>query len=278
MTRIITLLLISTLFWFCSSEPEVPCCSVIEEPKSEPLTDADRVGLVWSDEFDGNTLNTDFWTPDIGDGSTQGIPGWGNNEKQFYTDRAENLRVDDGFLKITARSESFGGKDYTSARIKTQGKFSFTYGRMVVRARLPLSQGTWPAVWMLGESISSVGWPKCGEIDLIEQRGYNKNVILGTAFWFDEATGKNADYSRNYTSEGIGADFRKYTLEWTPEVIRMSVDGIRYYEIKLNSTLPFSDPFFILVNLAMGGNLGGEIGQYFTSDEIWVDYIRVYEN
>lgn len=276
-TRLLSLILISSLFWFCS-EPEETCCVLPNEPVAEPLTDADRVGLAWSDEFEGTGLDADYWTHDLGDGSNIGLPGWGNNEKQNYTNRPENLKIENGFLKIIARRENYENSEFTSARIKTQGKFSFTHGRMVVRARLPLGVGTWPAIWMLGNSVSSDGWPYCGEIDVVEQRGLDKNKLIGAVHWFDDASGNKADYQREYQSEGIGADFRKYTMEWTPDYIRMNVDGVRYFEIAVNGTMPFRDPFFILVNIAMGGTLGGNIGSSFSYDEMWIDYIRVYEN
>ena len=277
-SRILATLLVSLLFWFCSDPEEQPCCSGTQDPTSETLTDADRVGLVWNDEFDGTALNSNNWSYDIGDGSLQGLPGWGNGEKQYYTDRSDNLQVDDGFLKITAKKENFSGSEYTSARINTLGKFSFKQGRMVVRARLPLGTGTWPAVWMLGNSFPTAGWPYCGEIDVIEQRGLNKNVLIGATHWFDQATNARADFLREYTSAGIAEDFRKYTLEWTPEYLLMKVDGTQYFRMNINNTMPFGDPFFIIINIAMGGTLGGNIGPYFTSDDMWIDYIRIYEN
>lgn len=263
------------LFWFCS-EPEESCCVLPEEPKSEALTEADKVGLIWSDEFDGTTLNDNHWTPEIGDGSTQGLPGWGNNEKQYYTNRSENLLLQNGFLKIIAKKENLGGSEYTSARIKTQDKFSFTHGRLVVRARLPQGVGTWPAIWMLGNSIPTDGWPKCGEIDIVEQKGLAKNILIGATHWLDKGTGKTADYLREYTFTSDPTDFHRYTMEWTPDYIRMNVDGIRYFEMNVNDQMPFRNPFFLICNIAMGGTLGGNIGSSFTSDEMWIDYIRVY--
>lgn len=271
------ILFLSILFWFCS-EPEESCCVLPEEPKSESLTDADKVGLVWSDEFEGTTLINSNWTPEIGNGSKQGLPGWGNNEKQYYTDRSDNLVLQNGFLKIISKRENFGGSEFTSARIKTQDKFSFTHGRLVVRARLPQGVGTWPAIWMLGNSIPTDGWPKCGEIDIVEQKGQAKNILIGATHWQDKSTGKTADYQREYAYTTDPTAFHKYTMEWTPDYIRMNVDGLRYFEMNVNDTMPFRNPFFIICNIAMGGTLGGTIGSSFTSDEMWIDYIRVYNN
>ena len=184
----------------------------------------------------------------------------------------------DGFLKITARKESLQGKSYTSARINTQDKFSFQYGRIVVRAKLPKIAGTWPAVWMLGDNYSNVGWPRCGEIDFIEQNGQEKDKIIGTSHWFDEGSSNNAKYSTTLDFPSLTKSFQKYTLVWNEAYIRMFVGSAKYYEIAINDTLPFDQPFFLLINLAMGGTLGGNINSTFLQEDFLIDYIRVYEN
>lgn len=265
----------------CSSEDD--CCSDTDTnktppPQAEELTAADREGLVWNDEFDQSTLDTSKWNFQTGDGTAEGIPGWGNGEEQTYTNRIQNLQLENGFLKITARKESLQGKSYTSARINTQDKFSFQYGRIVVRAKLPKIAGTWPAVWMLGDNYSNVGWPRCGEIDFIEQNGQEKDKIIGTSHWFDEGSTNNAKYSTTLDFPNLTESFQKYTLVWNEAYIRMFVGSAKYYEIAINDTLPFDQPFFLLINLAMGGTLGGNINSTFLQEDFLIDYIRVYEN
>lgn len=265
----------------CSSEDD--CCSDTDTdatppPQAEELTAADREGLVWNDEFDQSTLDTSKWNFQTGDGTAEGIPGWGNGEEQTYTNRTQNLQLENGFLKITARKESLQGKSYTSARINTQDKFSFQYGRIVVRAKLPKIAGTWPAVWMLGDNYSNVGWPRCGEIDFIEQNGQEKDKIIGTSHWFDEGSSNNAKYSTTLDFPNLTESFQKYTLVWNEAYIRMFVGSAKYYEIALNDTLPFDQPFFLLINLAIGGTLGGNINSTFLQEDFLIDYIRVYEN
>jgi beta-glucanase (GH16 family) len=265
----------------CSSDDD--CCSDTDTdatppPQAEELTAADREGLVWNDEFDQSTLDTSKWNFQTGDGTAEGIPGWGNGEEQTYTNRTQNLQLENGFLKITARKESLQGKSYTSARINTQDKFSFQYGRIVVRAKLPKIAGTWPAVWMLGDNYSNVGWPRCGEIDFIEQNGQEKDKIIGTSHWFDEGSSNNAKYSTTLDFPNLTESFQKYTLVWNEAYIRMFVGSAKYYEIALNDTLPFDQPFFLLINLAMGGTLGGNINSTFLQEDFLIDYIRFYEN
>ena len=265
----------------CSSDDD--CCSDTDTdatppPQAEELTAADREDLVWNDEFDQSTLDTSKWNFQTGDGTAEGIPGWGNGEEQTYTNRTQNLQLENGFLKITARKESLQGKSYTSARINTQDKFSFQYGRIVVRAKLPKIAGTWPAVWMLGDNYSNVGWPRCGEIDFIEQNGQEKDKIIGTSHWFDEGSSNNAKYSTTLDFPNLTESFQKYTLVWNEAYIRMFVGSAKYYEIALNDTLPFDQPFYLLINLAMGGTLGGNINSTFLQEDFLIDYIRVYEN
>ncbi len=275
-------LIFGVLFFIgCSSDDD--CCSDTDTdatppPQAEELTAADREGLVWNDEFDQSTLDTSKWNFQTGDGTAEGIPGWGNGEEQTYTNRTQNLQLENGFLKITARKESLQGKSYTSARINTQDKFSFQYGRIVVRAKLPKIAGTWPAVWMLGDNYSNVGWPRCGEIDFIEQNGQEKDKIIGTSHWFDEGSSNNAKYSTTLDFPNLTESFQKYTLVWNEAYIRMFVGSAKYYEIALNDTLPFDQPFFLLINLAMGGTLGGNINSTFLQEDFLIDYIRIYEN
>ncbi len=224
--------------------------------------------LVWQDEFESSV--SDDWTFEEGMGSS----GWGNNELQYY--REENASVVDGMLQIQAKIESYGDASYTSARMKTQGIQSFQYGKIEARISMPSFTGVWPAFWMLGESISTDGWPYCGEIDIMEHVN-TESTVYGTAHWYDEAY---ASYSGNTSVDVTG--FHVYSIEWDEEYIRWYVDDTQYHEMYIadgvNGTDELHKEFFILLNMAIGGNWPG-----FTIDEsampanMLVDYVRVYE-
>jgi beta-glucanase (GH16 family) len=226
--------------------------------------------LVWADEFT-NGISSD-WVFETGTGSG----GWGNNELQYY--RRENATVENGQLVITAKRENFGGMNYTSTRMKTQGKKSWKYGKIEARIAMPSFQGVWPAFWMLGDNIGSVGWPACGEIDVMEHVNTG-GAVYGTAHW-SAANGSYASYGGN-TSTNITA-FHVYTIEWDASAIRWFVDGVQFHEMNIangiNGTSEFQNNFFILLNLAIGGNWPG-----FTVDNnafpasMYVDYVRVYQ-
>lgn len=230
--------------------------------------------LVWSDEFNGTSLNRANWTPEMGTGSG----GWGNNELQYYTDRAQNVQVTGGNLVITAQKESYGGMNYTSARIKTQDLKSFTYGKVEARIKLPSGQGLWPAFWMLGSNISSVGWPKSGEIDIMERVNLNP-YVNGTVHW---DAGGHADFGRVSGNLDF-SQFHVYSIEWDSKYIRWFVDGQQFNEFYIENgtgnTEEFQRPFFILLNLAVGGNWPGSPNNStpFPS-QMLVDYVRVYQD
>jgi len=227
-------------------------------------------GLVWSDEFNSNgTPNSANWTYDLGAG------GWGNNEAQTYTNDAANVIVEGGFLKITAKADGNGG--YTSARLKSQGLKSFKYGRIDVRAKLPESRGTWPAIWMLGDSFSNVGWPRCGEIDIMEQTGGDKGRTLGTLHWWNNANSSNASYGTNTTVENATSEFHIYSLEWNENSLRIFVDDVEFFVMNNSADFPFNDKFFMILNVAMGGTLGGNIPNDFNQSTMEIDYVRVYQ-
>lgn len=227
--------------------------------------------LVWQDEFT-NGISAD-WVFETGTGSG----GWGNNELQYY--RRENATVSNGQLVITARREAFGGMQYTSARMKTQGRKSWKYGRIEARIAMPSFQGVWPAFWMLGDNITSVGWPACGEIDVMEHVNTG-GTVHGTIHWQDH-NGNYANYGGN-TSTSI-TSFHVYAIEWNATSIKWFVDGVQYHEVNIangiNGTSEFHNNFFILLNMAIGGNWPG-----FTIDNnafpasMYVDYVRVYQN
>lgn len=230
--------------------------------------------LIWSDEFDGISLNTNVWTRETGGN------GWGNNEWQYYTDRTDNSFLQDGLLHIVAKEESYGGKDYTSARLITKDKKYYKYGKIEARLKLPFGQGIWPAFWTLGQSISSVGWPACGEIDIMEMVGGSgrENTIHGTAHWDDNG---HKQYGQSYTlsSGTFSDDFHIFSIEWTPTFIKWYVDGILYNT--MNTTPAYlselQEEHFILLNVAVGGNWPGypdSTTQF--PQEMLIDYVRVY--
>lgn len=228
-------------------------------------------GLIWSDEFNQNGApDASKWGYDIGTGAG----GWGNAELQYYTNRPENAVVRDGVLRITAIKENFSGSAYTSARLLTRGKFSFKYGKVEVRAKMPAGGGTWPAAWMLGNNIGTVGWPNCGEIDILEHKGNEPNRIFGTLH-YPGRFGGNPDGSSRYITNAT-TEFHIYSVEWTVSSIRFFVDGQLYHTAANSSALPFNQEFFLLVNLAMGGTFGGNVDPAFTSATYEIDYIRVF--
>jgi beta-glucanase (GH16 family) len=225
--------------------------------------------LVWSDEFT-NGISAD-WVFETGTGSG----GWGNNELQYY--RRENATVSNGQLVITARRESFGGMQYTSARMKTQGRRSWKYGRIEARIAMPSFQGVWPAFWMLGDNITTAGWPACGEIDIMEHVNTG-GTVHGTIHWLDH-NNQYANYG-GQTSTTI-TSFHTYAIEWDASSIKWFVDGAQYHIVNIaggiNGTSEFHNNFFVLLNMAIGGNWPG-----FTIDNnafpanMYVDYVRVY--
>ena len=234
--------------------------------------------LIWADEFDGTQLNENNWTFQLGDGCPA-ICGWGNNELENY--QKENTSFQNGNLIIRAKKE-IGNNNFTSSRINTKGKFSFKYGRVDVRAALPIGQGIWPAIWMLGENIDQVGWPKCGEIDIMEKIGGNgrEKTAFGTVHW--DNNGQNADYggSHSLTSGNYQDEFHVFTIKWTLNSIIWYIDNVQFHII---DTTPaelseFQEDFHLLINLAVGGNWPGNPDATTTfSQYLIVDYIRVFQ-
>jgi len=231
--------------------------------------------LVWSDEFDGTgSIDSSKWTTETGGG------GWGNQEEQIYTSSSNNVRREAGILKIKVRKESNG--NFTSARIITEDKFEFKYGRVDIRAKLPSVQGSWPALWMLGANFRdpSVGWPQCGEIDIMEQFE-NKNRVQSTLHW-KLANGERGQYGLD-TTNSTSTDFHIYSLEWTPTNIKSFLDGNEFFSMNIDGVAPyypFNEDFFFIFNVAMGGTNGGDIDPNLQDgyvDAMEVDYIRVYQ-
>ena len=230
---------------------------------------------LWHDEFD--SIDTATWTFETG------ASGWGNNEWQYYTGRSENAFAQDGILHIRANKENYEGAKYTSARMITKGKFSFTYGTVEARIALPVGKGIWPAFWMLGENIDAVSWPACGEIDIIEAIN-SENVVYGTNHW--QYNGNHADYGNN-TKDYYGTSkelditqFHNYKMVWNEKLIAMYVDDFKYQEIAIENAKDgleaFHKPQFFILNVAVAGNWPGfEIDDAQFPNEMLVDYIRV---
>ncbi len=231
--------------------------------------------LIWADEFDKpGTPDSSRWIFEIGNGCPQNC-GWGNNELEYYTNRKENAVIKDGMLHIIAMKEKFDGREYTSARMISKGKFAFTYGRVEVRAKVPAPAGTWPAIWMLGSNIEKAGWPACGEIDIMEHRGRELNKIFGTLH-YPGHSGDNAD-GKTTMIENASTAFHVYSVEWSPESIRIFVDGKNYHTVQNSSAIPFNHDFFLLLNVAVGGNFAGAVDPAFRKAAMEVDYVRVYQ-
>lgn len=228
--------------------------------------------VFWSDEFNyTGSPDGSKWGYDIGNGNN----GWGNAEVQYYTDRPENAYVSNGTLKITLKAENFGGKSYTSARMLTKGKFSMQYGKVEVRAKLPKGGGTWPAIWMLGNNIDQVGWPACGEIDIMEHVGNQENKIYHTLHYPGHSGGNATGF--NHMISNATSEFHIYAMEWTAASIQFYVDGILKYTFPNNSTVPYNHNFFLILNVAMGGNFGGTVDPAFSSSAMEIDYVRIYK-
>ncbi|MDZ7613357.1 MAG: glycoside hydrolase family 16 protein [Flavobacteriaceae bacterium] len=239
--------------------------------------------LVMQDEFDidGN-LDSALWSFDIGNGEgTEAGPGWGNNELQYYTDRKENITVQNGVLIITAKKESYNGASYTSAKILTKGKFAQAYGRFEARIRLPYGQGMWPAFWLLGENIDEVKWPNCGEIDIMENRGQEPSITNGTVHGPGYSGGLAISKSYDLVNDRFDTGFHVFGIEWAPKYINFYVDDVLYNQITpadVPGEWVFDQPFYIIINLAVGGSfVGSPNSETSFPQTMLVDYVRVYK-
>jgi beta-glucanase (GH16 family) len=250
-----------------------------------PASRERKWNLAWSDEFggpNGSGVDPTKWVLEVGGG------GWGNHELEYYTNRLQNAYVQDGHLVIRAQREKYKGNegvtlDYTSARLKTQGKFSQTYGRFEAGMKIPYGQGLWPAFWMLGDDIDSAGWPACGEIDIMENVGKEPSIVHGTIHGPGYAgnAGIGAPYTLP-TGKRFADDFHIFAVEWEPNAIRFYVDG-DLYGTRTRADLPqgrqwvFDHPFFLLINVAVGGDWPGnpDASTVFPQTML-VDYVRVY--
>jgi beta-glucanase (GH16 family) len=225
---------------------------------------------LFADEFNiDGAPNPSKWGYDIGGG------GWGNNEAQYYTNRPDNVIVQGGYLKIISKKEAYLGSSYTSARLLTKGKFTFKYGRVEIRAKLPAGGGTWPALWMLGSNIDAVSWPACGEIDIMEHKGNELNKIHGTLH-FPGRSGGNPDTTTVIPNTTASTEFHNYSIDWRSDAIKFYVDGQLFKTFGNSASLPFNQNFFLILNSAMGGTFGGAIDPNFVSSTFEIDYVRVF--
>jgi beta-glucanase (GH16 family) len=239
--------------------------------------------LVWEDEFEGAAgapPDAAKWNYDIGAGP--GNDGWGNQELQYYTDRPENISLDgSGNLAITARSESFGGRGFTSGRIQTQGIFEQPYGRFEARIKMPWGPGIWPAFWMLGANIAETPWPQCGEIDIMEYRGQQPHLIHGSVHGPGYSGGQAVTKSYGLENGRFDVDFHVFAIEWGENYIDYFVDDALYQRItpdKVTGEWVYDHPFFLLLNVAVGGNfVGFPTNQTNFPQTMLVDYVKVYQ-
>jgi beta-glucanase (GH16 family) len=254
------------------------------QPSSKSLASKPVWVLTWSDEFNGPGGSA----PDPGKWVVEsGGNGWGNDELQYYTARSQNVRQENGNLIIEAIKEKFTGpsgvqRSYTSARLKTQGRFAQKYGRFEARIKIPYGRGMWPSFWLLGDDFSTAGWPACGEVDILENLGSEPSTVHGSM----HGPGYSGDHaltgSFNLPNGRVGDDFHVFAAEWEPGVVRFYVDE-ELYETKTPADLPsgkrwvFDHPFFVVLNLAVGGSLPGspEDSTVFPQ-RLLVDYVRVY--
>ena len=229
----------------------------------------------WSEEFNYNgVVDSDTWTHEIGNGDW----GWGNGESQYYTSSLNNSIVENGVLKISAKKEDVAGYEYTSARIVSRDKFEFQYGRVDIRAKLPTGAGTWPALWLLGSNHYEIGWPECGEIDIMEHWGHNPTVIAGsihTPMSHGDTWTKGSINISDYHEE-----FHIYSIDWNENRIQFLVDDELYYTYapspKDSENWPFDQEMFFILNVAMGGSWF-DIDPEFSESTMEVDYIRIYQ-
>lgn len=260
----------------CSSSGDEPPPRYPEPPEEKSYTF--ETTPIWADEFDYEGLpDPAKWGYDIGG------HGWGNNELQYYTNDIKNAGVADGILTITAIKENKEGKEYTSARLVTKNKGDFLYGRFEIKAKLPTGKGTWPAIWMLPTDWEYGGWPKSGEIDIMEHVGYDQNRVHITVHTeaYNHSIGTQVGKSRIVST--ASTEFHLYRVDWTPKEIKGYIDDVLLFtfpnERKGSATWPFDKRFHLLLNIAVGGNWGGAQGvdpEVFPAS-MEVDYVRVYK-
>ncbi|MFV0469874.1 MAG: family 16 glycosylhydrolase [Dysgonomonas sp.] len=244
-----------------------------------PLFAQDDYVLMWSDEFNSEAIDTQKWSFETGG------TGWGNKELQFYTARSENAYIKDGKLIISALKEDYQGKSYTSARLITKDKAFVKYGKIEARIKLPQGKGTWPAFWMMPQESVYGSWPRSGEIDIMEHVGSDPTMI-SYAVHTQQKNGSKGNnwYSKIYPGETVEQNFHDYSIEWLEDRIVYSFDGEKQVTLWNNllgdsNTWPFDQNFFIIINIAIGGNMGGTVddGIFNSPVQMEVDYVRIYQ-
>ena len=283
--KIFPLLIVFIVITCSSNEEELS--NQIEVTTETSYLIGEDLTLIWNDEFDYEG------SPDIDKWHHQTIApnngSWWNGELQHYTDRIENSSVNNGTLKIKAKKEQYefddSSKSYTSARLNS--KFSFRYGRIDVRAKLPKGAGTWPAIWTLGANINeignyfgdqfgNVGWPACGEIDIMEQNGWNKNNVIGHLHWADNS-GEYKNQGGTKSIENSYDEFHTYSLVWDSSKISILLDDNTFFSMPNTSNNPYDNDHYLLLNIAVGGNLGGDVPSNFSEEIMEIDYVRIYQ-
>ncbi|WP_250432008.1 glycoside hydrolase family 16 protein [Pontibacter ruber] len=262
----------------CGSKSEEPQPYISKPKAPQDLSWQFETSPVWADEFDNSGQpDQNKWGYDIGG------TGWGNNELQYYTNSTSNANVADGTLKITARKENKEGKEYTSARLVSKNKGDFLYGRFEIKAKLPTGRGTWPAIWMLPTDWAYGGWPKSGEIDIMEHVGYDQNNVHITVHTEAFNHAKKTEKGKSKVIETASTAFHLYRVDWTPYAVRGYIDNLPVFEF-INSgkgfeEWPFDKRFHLLMNIAVGGNWGGAQGvdPSVYPQTMEVDYVRVYK-
>jgi beta-glucanase (GH16 family) len=246
--------------------------------KDEKQTVVTKNNLVMSEEFNvDGAPDSNLWSCNIGTGAN----GWGNNELQYYTDRLQNIKVENGMLKITAIKEQYLGSGYTSARIISKGKYEKKYGRIEARIKLPRGKGLWPAFWMLGANSDNVIWPQCGEIDIMEYLGNSPTKIFGTVHGPGYSAGESISKNFFLSNSRFDTDFHIFGIEWDENRVNFYVDDSLYHSVTpedVPGEWVFNQSFYMILNIAVGGNLpGAPNGETPFPQEMLVDYIRVYE-
>lgn len=279
---LITIITFSLFYFSCKQQSATPAKTIEEDQVAvvKKEYEIDYSKIIWGDEFEeSGSLNPEKWGFDIGGN------GWGNNERQFYTSRPENARVENGNLLIEARRESYEGNQYTSARVVSKDKGDFKYGRFEVKAKLPVGVGTWPAVWMLATKTTygTQYWPDNGEIDIMEHVGFDQNVVHGNIHTksFNHSIGTNK--GNKITVAGASEDYHVYAIDWLPNRINFEVDGNIYFAFIKETGYnwpewPFDQNFHLLMNIAVGGAWGGQQGVNNDAfpQKLLIDYVRVY--
>ena len=282
--RFVCLIFIAFCIFSCSSSQKTglqpqSLRDKASNPELAGRTDAVKWKLSWSEEFNYNGLpDSNRWNYDVGG------HGWGNNELEYYTHAAiSNAEVSNGSLKLMALRQKMNDREYTSARLVTKGKVDFTYSKIEIRAKLPAGRGLWPAIWMLGTNIGSVTWPDCGEIDIMEHVGFEKDSVFGTIHTKAYNHMKGTQKGNKIFISNPYNEYHLYSIEWTPERMDFFLDNTLYNHIgnehKTAAEWPFDSPFYLLMNIAVGGNLGGKHGidENVFPATMEVDYIRVYK-